>query len=106
MAIIRDAGIIGDFIHEPLQDPSTEIRLVHVNPSGEQDDDIRCTVLTHSLNNPPPYIAISYTCGDISNKRKIYIEGKQLWIGHNSWTVLWQARLHRFTEPLDRCAIN
>lgn len=100
MATIRDAGITGDFVHEPLPNPSTEIRLVHVDPLGEEDDDIRCTVLTHSLNNPPSYIAISYTWGDISKKRKIRIKGKQLWIGQNSWTVLWQARLHRFAEPL------
>ena len=38
MATIRDAGIHGDFVHEHLQDPHTEIRLIHVDLSGEVDE--------------------------------------------------------------------
>lgn len=106
MATFRDAGITGDFVHEPLKDSSTEIRLIHVAPAHETTDDLQCAVSTHSISSLPPYIAISYTWGDISEKKSIQIDGKQLWLGHNSWKALWQARLHRFEEPLDRCSLN
>jgi hypothetical protein len=100
MATIRDAGIFGDYVHKPLSDPQAEIRLVQIDLSGDRDSDIHCTVSTHSLERPPPYIAISYTWGDSSNTRGIWINNGRLHIGHNSWLALWQARLHRVENPL------
>jgi hypothetical protein len=100
MATIRDAGITGEFAHVPLQGPGNEIRLIEVDLSGERDDEVRCTVTPYAVDKAPPYIAVSYTWGDISYSRSIRVNGKQLHIGQNSWNVLWQVRLHRLTSPL------
>jgi hypothetical protein len=100
MATIRDAGISGDFVHEPLKDPGGEIRLISVKASSEQGDDIECTISTHTIDEAPPYAAISYTWGSMSHKRSIRLNGKRLDIGQNSWTVLWQVRLHEIAVPV------
>ena len=100
MATIRDASISGDFIHEPLSNPQAEIRLIQVDLFGDKDSKIRCTISIHPLSDPPPYVAISYTWGNNSMMREIWIDEKRLNIGHNSWLALWQARLHRVQEPL------
>jgi hypothetical protein len=100
MATIRDAGISGDFIHEPLFDPGAEIRLIRVHPSGDKESQIWCTISTHSLNDSPPYIATSYTWGDSGKRRWIWVNELQVSIGYNSWLALWQARLHRIQQPL------
>jgi hypothetical protein len=109
MTTLRDAGIYGDFVHEPLSDPQTEIRLVQVDPpDGVQDDsEIYCRISAHRFQphkygGPPPipYIAISYTWGDTSKKRGIWVNKKRLTIGHNSWLAIWQVRLHCLEQPL------
>lgn len=93
MATIRDAEITGDFVHEPLEHPQDEIRLIQVDLS-DKDSEIICTTLTCPIKRPVPYLAISYTWGDISQKRVIQVNGKQVIVGYNSWLALWQARLH------------
>lgn len=108
MATIRNAEVCGDFIHDPLRHPHTEIRLIRVDLSDEPDSDIWCTISAHPITDPPPYVAISYTWGDISAKRGVWVNGKRVYLGHNSWLVLWQARLRGLTEPLwmDVLSIN
>ena len=100
MSTIRDAGISGDFVHEPLSNPQTEFRLAQVDLSGDDNSAIHCTISTYTLSNPPPYLAISYTWGDVSKKQEIWIGKERLKIGHNSWLALSQARLHRPQQPL------
>jgi hypothetical protein len=100
MATFRDAGISGDFVHEPLSDPNEELRLVQIDLSGDRDSEIHCRVTTHPIKDPPPYVAISYTWGDDNQVRGIWVNGGRLNIGHNSWLALWQARLHCVDRPL------
>jgi hypothetical protein len=100
MSTIRDAGISGDYIHTPLSDSQAFIRLVQIDLSGDEDIEIHCTISAHPLNDLPPYIAISYTWGDTSKKREIWVDEKRLKIGQSSWLALWQARLNRLQQPL------
>jgi hypothetical protein len=108
MATFRDAGISGDFVHERLSDPKTMIRLIQIDrSSADPGNEIRCTISTHPLNDSPcpskhplndspPYVAISYTWGDTSRKRRIWVNEKRVNVGYNSWLALWQAiRLDR-----------
>jgi hypothetical protein len=108
MRTFRDAGITGDFVHEPLQDAKTQIRLIHLKPSDAKNDEIECTISTHDLSDAPSFAAISYTWGDMVSMREIMMDGKQLSIGENSWLVLWQARLHQIPLPvwIDVLSIN
>jgi hypothetical protein len=100
MATIRNAGITGDFIHEPLRDPHNEIRLVLIQASEDRNHAVECTVSTYALPEAPPYVAISYTWGDMTKKCMIRINDKEIRVGYNSWLVLWQARLHRIAQYL------
>jgi hypothetical protein len=95
MRTFRDAGITGDFVHEPLQYPMSGIRLVHIKPSDVPGDEIECTITTHDLSDRLPIAAISYTWGDMARTREIMLNGKRTSVGENSWLVLWQARLHK-----------
>jgi hypothetical protein len=108
MRTFRDAGITGDFVHEPLQDAENQIRLIHIKPSNAKNDEIECIISTHSPGDIPPFAAISYTWGDMVSMRNIRLDGKQLSIGENSWLVLWQARLHMIPLPIwiDVLSIN
>lgn len=50
-----------------------EFRLIILRPEKRDDpeDIVRCDMLTCPLRNPPPYIALSYAWGDLSDTRKI-----------------------------------
>lgn len=101
MSTIRDGGISGDFIHEPLSEPQAQIRLIQIDLSSDDgESEIDCIISAHPLQDSPPYVAISYTWGDGSVARGICVNGRRLNIGHNSWLALWQARLHRVLQPL------
>jgi hypothetical protein len=108
MRTFRDAGLTGDFIHQPLRNPKSEIRLIHIKPSDVKNEEVECTISTHVLNKAPPFAAISYTWGDMASMRDIRLDGKHLSIGENSWLVLWQARLHKIPLPvwIDVLSIN
>ncbi|KAF5622966.1 heterokaryon incompatibility het-6 [Fusarium sp. NRRL 52700] len=57
--------------YRPIEDAS--IRLVRILP--ERKTMIKCEIIHVSLEQPPPYTAISYTWGDTGDTRKIEIEG-------------------------------
>ncbi|QGI61050.1 hypothetical protein CEK27_005021 [Fusarium fujikuroi] len=57
--------------YRPIEDAS--IRLVRILP--ERKTMIKCEIIHVSLEQPPPYKAISYTWGDTGDTRKIEIEG-------------------------------
>ncbi|KAF4948904.1 hypothetical protein FGADI_9188 [Fusarium gaditjirri] len=57
--------------YRPIEDAS--IRLVRILP--ERKTMIKCEIIHASLEQPPPYTAISYTWGDTGDTRKIEIEG-------------------------------
>ncbi|KAG5757027.1 hypothetical protein H9Q70_000443 [Fusarium xylarioides] len=57
--------------YRPIEDAS--IRLVRILP--ERKTMIKCEIIHVSLEQPPPYVAISYTWGDTGDTRKIEIEG-------------------------------
>jgi hypothetical protein len=75
MRTFRDAGITGDFVHKPLQNPKNEIRLIDIKPSDVKSDEIECTISTHDLGNASPYAAISYTWGDMISMHNIRLDG-------------------------------
>ncbi|KAK7716344.1 hypothetical protein SLS64_003498 [Diaporthe eres] len=52
---------------------NVEFRLIILRPEKRDDpeDIVRCDMFTCPLRNPPPYIALSYAWGDLSDTRKI-----------------------------------
>lgn len=84
------------YMHLPLQDPSKQIRLLSFDLSDEEanDDDIRCTLSTWSMDDKPEYHAISYTWGSPENTRQITINSRPFTVRENCYYALWQVRLH------------
>lgn len=108
------------FQHLPLIEPSEEIRLLNLEPWSSDDDDIRCTLSVHRFE--PSWInigtgdagfqynAISYTWGDLTASKHIWVGTKRLSVTENCHYALWQARKHqsRYDTPIwiDAICIN
>jgi heterokaryon incompatibility protein (HET) len=62
------------FQYQPLNPSQREIRLLSLLP-GNFGDPIHCTTSVASLNDPPKYIALSYTWGNPKDTRTIHLDG-------------------------------
>lgn len=54
-----------------------QIRLLSLAPAKDRKDAIHCTLRTTSLEAKPKYRALSYTWGDATEKRPIFVNGRQ-----------------------------
>ena len=76
--------------HEALPDPSTHIRLLELDhPDTWEQSGIRCKLSTWPLSSPA-YHAISYTWGDPTPRRQIWLGQKLLRVPDSSIEVLQQ----------------
>ena len=74
-----------------LPDASKCIRLVRIH-SGEDEDEISCSVVIASLAAAPEYAALSYTWGEPDPIRTISIDGVTVGVRENCRYALWQLR--------------
>ncbi|KAF2683847.1 HET-domain-containing protein [Lentithecium fluviatile CBS 122367] len=91
----------------PLDLKSQELRLIQLQPS-EETEMIRCSLRSYSLQNCPPYTALSYCWGSIRDCDDIEINGVRCPVRENLWFFLHQMRLQRDYNPLwiDAICIN
>jgi hypothetical protein len=87
------------YIYQPLADPSSQIRLLHIVQGG-RDDPIICTIEAVERNTDPNYIAVSYTWGAANAMEIIFVNGQQLEVRRNCFFALWQLRLHNLDMPI------
>ncbi|PHH74886.1 hypothetical protein CDD80_2768 [Ophiocordyceps camponoti-rufipedis] len=81
--------VMSRFVYQPLTPNQGEIRLIHLlpkptapistfqPPSGAEshhDPPVACSISHVSLHNPPPYMALSYTWGDMSQTAHILVD--------------------------------
>jgi hypothetical protein len=59
------------FHHQPLNHEAREFRLLKLLPYSSFEDDVYCEVFHSSLDNHPPYEALSYVWGNPSNLSEI-----------------------------------
>jgi len=73
----RTNGIsaVMEFLHQPLQDATTQIRLLRLRFAEDDSDDLDVMLTLYHLAEAPEYIAISYTWGDATNSRTILVNG-------------------------------
>lgn len=83
------------FIHQPLQDAGTQIRLLRIAPAKDDGDDINTTLTFWSLGDSPQYTAVSYTWGATANPRTILLNGCRFEVRENCWHALIQCRQRR-----------
>ena len=78
------------YTHAPLNPSSSEFRLLVLMPARNKRSRIQCKVRVHDLASPPDYEALSYTWGDWSEPKHIFLDGCVFRITHN----LFEALLH------------
>jgi hypothetical protein len=79
----------GMFQHEPLPDPNTHFRLLKIIQGGF-DKHVVCELSVWSINEAPPYIAISYVWGDPTSVSTITIDSQPATVRTNCEYVLQQ----------------
>ncbi len=93
------------FAYQPLEEESNDIRLVQIidDPSASQ---LRCSIIHASLDEPPPYLALSYTwqrpvptqLADVVeavSTATLSIDGRTLEIGTNLGDALRYLHAHQ-----------
>jgi hypothetical protein len=70
-------------IYIPMDFSATTFRLLLLLPSHHWDDPLECRLQIATLDNTPHYIALSYTWGDVSNMRRIVVDGTAFSISRN-----------------------
>lgn len=77
--------------HVPLRAKGKSTRLLHMQ-LGPAYEHIRCKLSQHDLDNMPPYIALSYTWNQGSQRRNIECDESNLEVGDNLWQFLFEFR--------------
>jgi len=77
------------FVHSPLPDPETHIRLLEVQ-QGDSEQHVVCAMSVWPLESAPPYSAISYTWGDPALTTSITIDGRTMVVRQNGEYALQQ----------------
>ena len=85
------AGQTSRSIYAKLPDPSSYIRLLHVE-AGDDEAVISCSLEVVPLSSKPQYSALSYTWGDAGDTRNIIIGGRAVEVRFNCFYALWQLR--------------
>jgi len=78
------------FRHEALPDPKSYIRLLEIL-NGGPNKQIACRLTAWSIQDAPPYYALSYTWGNPNETTKIVINGKTASVTANCEYALRQA---------------
>jgi hypothetical protein len=96
------------FQYPPLDLCSKQIRLLELQPSLSRSSDIHLTLRIASLDDPPPYFALSYTWGDPHPARTVLVSGCEFTVTPNLFAFL--QRFRHAKEPrllwVDAVCIN
>jgi len=80
------------FQYQPL-DPSVDYtRLVEFKPAEDANDAPRCKLVHVTFGERPKYEALSYIWGDETEKKNIFVDGKEFLVGQNLWDALQYLR--------------
>ena len=81
-----------EFSYQSLVKP-TDIRVLRLQP-GAGEEPVKCTLIHYSLETrDPPYTALSYTWGDLNDRRDILCNGKLISVTANLHSSLRRIRL-------------
>ena len=65
---------VSPYEYKPLSERHNEFRLIRLEPSSHVNSPIRAHLEHHSLQDPPPYVALSYEVGNPGNYSFIAID--------------------------------
>jgi SpoVK/Ycf46/Vps4 family AAA+-type ATPase len=96
------------FQYRPLVLSSKEIRLLELQPSLSPSSDIHLTLRIASLDDPPPFFALSYAWGDPNPARTVRLDGHAFTVTPNLFAFF--QRFRHAKEPrllwVDAVCIN
>ena len=76
-------------IYSSLDPSRNQIRVLHLSPGRENDDELYCTLSTVSLDDDPQYEALSYVWGDTSeDEPSIMLGERELKVRRNLHSAL------------------
>ncbi|OHE92741.1 hypothetical protein CORC01_11959 [Colletotrichum orchidophilum] len=78
-----------DAIYHPLSRETKSTRLLQFQHQQENES-LQCTLTTHSLNDAPPFVALSYVWGAPEPAYDININGAVFQVRENLWHALHQ----------------
>src|SRR5271170_2412568 len=81
------------FHYQPLNHKAREFRLLKLLPYSSFEDDVCCEIFHSSLDDHPPYEALSYVWGDPSITGQIQCNGAACPVTTNLATALRYLRL-------------
>ncbi|KAF4626607.1 hypothetical protein G7Y89_g11547 [Cudoniella acicularis] len=81
-------------VYTPLQDSPESIRLAYLQP-GEGSAPIKVNLALFKLDIQPEYRALSYTWGDPTITKRIFIDGYEFTVRNNLWSALYHLRHQR-----------
>jgi Heterokaryon incompatibility protein (HET) len=95
------------FLHSPLADPESEIRLVILQP-GKKYESVHCDLITVPSISAKPFEALSYCWGRTNVTNTIFVHGKSLRISPNLEQALRHLRMRNSQRSLwiDAICIN
>jgi hypothetical protein len=95
------------FLHSPLADPESEIRLVILQP-GKKYESVHCDLITVPSISAKPFEALSYCWGRTNVTNTIFVHGKSLQISPNLEQALRHLRMRNSQRSLwiDAICIN
>ena len=80
------------FRYRPLNSEQNEIRLLRIIPASDPGSTIHCHIFHTSLDNAPPYEALSYAWGDRSELHQILIDSNYVNVTPNLHNALQRLR--------------
>ncbi|KAI6084106.1 heterokaryon incompatibility protein-domain-containing protein [Hypoxylon rubiginosum] len=79
-------------IYKPLDRDRREIRLLHLDWNGDDDEIVTCRMTTASLEEGPSYAALSYVWGTQPPTEEILVNEKEVLITKSLLRALWHLR--------------
>lgn len=87
-------------VHPLRFDDSTNIRLIRVLSSSSSNLAVSCVMQVVSLEDAPPFTALSYVWGHPKDAYTIQLNGAPFTVRKNLWTFLNQYRQHGYENNL------
>jgi hypothetical protein len=78
-------------VYEPLDPSNPDVRLLSIEPASDNEK-LVCSLTTVSLAGKPRYIAVSYVWGAPNDTTEVIINGHQVNITSNLYSLLLQCR--------------
>jgi hypothetical protein len=93
-------NIYQKYKYRPLDTTQNSIRLLRLRPAPDPSWPIRCTLFHTTLEEAPPYIALSYAWGDGSDSKLILVDSDTVSVTRNLLHALLRLRPERGDEDL------